>query len=67
MIVFDDMIAVMFTNKKLNLIVTEWFIIGRKLNTSLVYITQSCFAVPRNTRLNSTYYFVMKIPNKEEL
>ena len=53
--------------KKLNPIVTELFIRGRKLNISLVFITQSYFAVPKNIRLNSTHYFVMKIPNKREL
>ena len=61
LIVFDDMIADMLSNKKLNLIVTELF---RKLNTSLVFITQSYFAVPKNIRLDSTHYFIMKIPNK---
>ena len=65
--VFDDMIADMLSNKKLNPIVTELFIRGRKLNISLVFITQSYFAVPKNIRLNSTHYFVMKIPNKREL
>ena len=48
-------------------IVTELFIRGRKLNISLVFITQSYFLVPKNIRLNSTHYFVMKIPNKREL
>ena len=67
MIVFDDMIADMLSNKKLNPIVTELFIRGRKLNISLVFITQSYFAVPKNIRLNSTHYFIMKIPNKQEL
>ena len=57
------MIPDMLSNKKLNPIVTELFIRGRKLNISLVSITQSYFAV----RLNSTQYFVMKIPNKREL
>ena len=57
----------MLCNKKLNLIVTELFIKGRKLNISLVFITQSYFAVPKNIRLNSTHYFIMKIPNKQEL
>ena len=52
---------------KLNPIVTELFIRGRKLNISLVFITQSYFAVPKNIRLNSTHYFVMKIPNKRRL
>ena len=58
------MIADILSNKKLNPIVTELFIIGRKLNISLVFITQSYFAVPRDIRLNSTHYFIMQIPNK---
>ena len=53
--------------KKLNPIVTGLFIRGRKLNISLVFITQSYFAVSKNIRLSSTNYFVMKIPNKREL
>ena len=61
------MIADILSNKKLNPIVTELFIIGRKLNVSLVFITQSYFAVPKNVRLNSTQYFFMKIPNKREI
>ena len=65
--VFDDMIADILSNKKLNPIVTELFIRGRKLNISLVFITQSCFAVPKDVRLNSTHYVIMKIPNKREL
>ena len=67
LIVFDDMIADLLSNKKPNLVVTELFIRGRKLNISLVFITQSYFAVLKNVRLNSTHYFVMKIPNKREL
>ena len=67
LIVFDDKIADMLSNKNLNTIVTEFFIGGRKLNISLVFITQSLFAVPKNIRLNSTHYFAMKIPNKREL
>ena len=67
LIVFDDMIADMLSNKKLNPIVTELFIRRRNLNISLAFITQSYFAVPKNIRLNSTHYFVMKIPNKREL
>ena len=66
LIVFDDMIAHMLNNKKRNPIVTELFIRGRKLNISLVFITQSYFAVSKNIRLNSTHYVVMKIPNKTE-
>ena len=61
------MIVDIFSNKKINPIVTELFIRGRKLNLSLVFITQSYFAVPKNIRLNSTHYFIMKIPNKREL
>ena len=67
LIVFDDMIADMFSNKKLNPIVTDLFITGRKLNISLVFITQYYFAVPKNIRLICTHYYVMKIPNKREL
>ena len=55
------------SNKKLNPIVTELFLRGRKLNISLVFIMQSYFAVLKNIRLNSTQYFVMKISNKKEL
>ena len=53
------------SNKKLNPIVTELFLRGRKLNISLVFIMQSYFAVLKNIRLNSTQYFVMKIPDKK--
>ena len=59
--------ADMIDNKKLNSIVTELFIRGRKLNISLVFITQSYFKVPKDVRLNSTHFFIMKIPNKREL
>ena len=62
--VFHDMIADMLTNKKLNPIVTELVIRGRKLNISLVFIMQSYSAVPKSIRLNSMHYFIMKIPNK---
>ena len=57
----------MINNKKLNSVVTELFIRGRKLNISLVFITQSYFKVPKDVRLNSTHFFIMKIPNKREL
>ena len=66
LIVFDDMIADMINNKKLNPIVTELFIRGRKLNISIVFIT-SYFKVPKDVRLNSTHFFIMKILNKREL
>ena len=67
LIVFDDMIADMINNKKLNSMVTELFIRGRKLNISIVFITQSYFKVPKDVRLNSTHFFIMKILNKREL
>ena len=65
--VFDDMIADMINNKKLNSTVTELFIRGRKLNISPVFITQSYFKVPKDVRLNTTDFFIKKIPNKREL
>ena len=67
LIIFDDMIADMISNKKFNPIVTELFIRGRKLNISIVFITQSYFKVPKDVRLNCTHFFIMKIPNKKEL
>ena len=67
LIVFGDMIADMINNKKLNSVVTELFIRGRKLNISLVFITQSYFKVPKDVRLNTTHFFIMRIPNKREL
>ena len=57
----------MINIKKLNSIVTEWFIRGRKLNISLVFIMQSYFKVPKDVRLNATHFFIMKIPNIREL
>ena len=67
LIVFDDMIADMINNNKLNPIVTELLIRGRKLNISIVCTTQSYFKVPKDVRLNSTHFFIMKIPNIREL
>ena len=67
LIVFYYMIADMINNNKLNPIVTELFIRGRKLNIYIVFITQSYFKVPKDVRLNSTHFFIMKIPNKREL
>ena len=58
------MIADIRSNKKLNPIVTELFIRERTLNIYFVCITQSFFAVPKNIRLNSTYYILIKIPNE---
>ena len=67
LIVFDDMIADMVHNKKLDSLVTELFIRGRKSNISLVFITQSYFKVPKDVRLNTTLFFIAKIPNRREL
>ena len=66
LIVFDDMIADMINNKKLNSVVTELFIRGRKINIS-VFITQSYFNVTKDVRLNSTHFFIMQIPNQSKL
>ena len=67
LIVFDDMISDIMTNKKSQAIIKELFIRCRKLNISLVFITQSYFSVPKDVRLNSTHYLVMKINIKREL
>ena len=67
LIAFDDMIADIMTNKKFQAIIKELFIRCRKLNISLVFITQSYFSVPKDVRLNSTHYLIMKINNKREL
>ena len=57
----------MISNKKLNPIVTDLLVRGRKLNVSLVLITQSYFKVLKDVGLNSTHFFIMKIPNKRKL
>ena len=67
LIVFDDMIADIMTNKKFQAIIKELFIRCRKLNISLVFITQSYFSVPKDVRLNSTHYLIMKINNRKKL
>ena len=66
LIVFDDMIADIMANKKIQVIIKELFIKRRKLNISLVFITLSYFSVPKDVRLNSTHYYIMKIYNKRE-
>ena len=57
----------MIHNEKLDSIVTELFIRGRKLSISLGFITQSYFKVPKDVRLNTTHFFISKIPNEREL
>ena len=61
------MIDEILSNKKLSPVVTELFIRGRKMKIFIVFITQTYFAVPKNVKLNSTYYFIKKITNKQEL
>ena len=67
LIVFDDMIADIMTNEKFKAIIKELFIRCRKLNISFVFMTQSCFRTPKDARLNSTHYILMKTGNKKEL
>ena len=67
LLVLDDMIADMINNKKLNPIVTEIYIRGCKINSSSIFNSQSYFKVPKDVRLNTTHFFIMKIPNKREL
>ena len=67
LIFFDDMSADIMTNRRFQAIIKELFIRCRKLNISLVFITQSYFSVPKDVRLNLTHYLIMKINNKREL
>ena len=67
LIVFDDMIGEIMANKKFQSIVKDLLIRCRKLNISLIFITQSYFSVPKDVRLNSTHYLIMKINSKREL
>ena len=66
-VIFDDMIADIMRSEKFKAIVKELFIRCRKLNISIVFITQSYFRTPKDARLNSTHYILMKIGNKKEL
>ena len=63
----DDIIADIMTNKKFQAITKELFIRCRKLNISLVFMTQSYCSVPKETRLSSTHYLIMKINNRKDL
>ena len=67
LIIFDDMIADIMRSEKFKAIVKELLIRCRKLNISIVFITQSYFRTPKDARLNSSYYILMKIGNKKEL
>ena len=65
LIVYDDMIADIMTNKKFQAIIKELFTRCRKLNISLVFVSQSCFSVPKKVRLNSTHYLIIRFTTKE--
>ena len=67
LIVFDDMIADIEYNKNFKRIIKELFDRARKINVSIVFITQSYFRALKDARLNSTHYIIMKIGNKKEL
>ena len=67
LIIFDDMIADIMRSEKFKAIVKELFIRCRKLNISIVFITQSYFRTPKDVGLNSTHYILMKIGNRKEL
>ena len=67
LIVFHGMIADIMRNKKFQVIIKELFVSCRKLNISLLFITQSYFSVLKDVRLNSTHYLIMKINNRREL
>ena len=67
LIIFDDMIADIMRSEKFKAIVKELFIRCRKLNISIVFITQYYFRIPKDARLNSTHYILMKILSKKEL
>ena len=66
LIVFDDMIADIMSNKKFQVLIKEFFIRCRKMNTSLAFITQSYFSVPKDERLNLPHYLIMKINNRKK-
>ena len=67
LIIFDDMISHLMSDKKAQQILKDLFIRCRKLNISLCFLTQSYFSVPKNVRLNCTHYILFKLNNKREL
>ena len=67
LIIFDDMIADIMSSKKFKSIIKELSIRCRKLNISIVFITPSYFRTPKDARLNSTHYVIMKIQSRKEL
>ena len=66
LIIFNDMIADIMKNRKFQALIKELFIRCRKLNISLGFITHSYFSVPKDVRLNSINYLIMKTNNRKE-
>ena len=64
LMIFDDMIADIMRSEKFKAVIKEFFIRCRKLNISIVFITQSYFRIPKDAKLNSTHYILMKIANR---
>ena len=64
LLIFDDMVADVMANKRFQAIIKELFIRCRKLSISLIFVTQSYFSVPKEVRLNSAHYLIMKIHNR---
>ena len=67
LIVFDDIITDIMSNKKFHVIVKDLFISCKKLHISLVFISQSYFSVPKDARSSTTHLFIMNINNKRQL
>ena len=67
LIVFEDMISHVMSDKKAQQVLKELFIRCRKLSISLCFLTQSYFSVPKDVRLNCTHYIIFKLSNKREL
>ena len=67
LIVFDDMVSHVMSDKKAQQILKDLFIRCRKLNISLCFLTQSYFSVPKDVRLNCTHYILFELHNKREL
>ena len=63
-IIFDDMISHVMSEKKAQQVLKDLFIRCRKLNISLCFLTQSYFSVPKDVRLNCTHYILFKLSNK---
>ena len=67
LIIFDDMISHVLSDKKGQQVLKDLFTRCRKLNISLCFLTQSYFSVPKDVRLNCTHYILFKLNNKREL